>query len=152
MLYRWMYTSRQVDRLSLDWVRQGLAFFHASSLGHESTAALARYLTPADWLHLHYRDKTLLLARGMTTQELLRALLARGSSQSQGRQMSSHFSERSLNVLSQTVLVGNQALQAVGIAAAIRNQQESPIVVCSVGDGTTQQGEFLEAVAEAVRW
>ena len=48
--------------------------------------------------------------------------------------------------------VGNNALQAVGVAASIKDQKELPIVVCSVGDGTTQEGEFFEAVAEAVRW
>ena len=40
----------------------------------------------------------------------------------------------------------------MGIGAAIKSHSERPIVVCGVGDGTTQEGEFLEAVAEAVRW
>ena len=67
--------------------------------------------------------------------------------------MSAHLSAPKLNVLSIVGPVGNNALQACGIATAIDNtdQRFGDIVVCSVGDGTTQQGEFLEAVAEAVR-
>ena len=34
---------------------------------------------------------------------------------------------------------------------AIKDQRGAPLAVCSVGDGTTQQGEFLEATAEAIR-
>lgn len=48
--------------------------------------------------------------------------------------------------------VGNNALQSVGIAAEIKNHSQGPIVFCGLGDGTTQQGEVLEAIAEAVRW
>lgn len=65
--------------------------------------------------------------------------------------MSAHLCDRRLNVLSIVGPVGNNALQAVGVAAEVRHHVERPVVVCSVGDGTTQQGEFLEAVAEAVR-
>ena len=38
-----------------------------------------------------------------------------------------------------------------GLASAIKSGPERPIVVCSMGDGTTQQGEVLEAIAQAVR-
>ena len=47
--------------------------------------------------------------------------------------------------------VGNNALQAVGVATAMRDREHDPIVVCSVGEGTSQEGEFLEAIAEAAR-
>jgi 2-oxoisovalerate dehydrogenase E1 component len=56
-----------------------------------------------------------------------------------------------LHVLCMSVPVGNNALQAVGVAAAIRDDEQAPIVYCGVGDGSTQQGEFLEACAEAAR-
>ena len=61
------------------------------------------------------------------------------------------FSDPDLHVLSMVVPVGNNGLQAAGVAAAVRDQPGSPIVYCGAGDGTTQEGEFLEACAEAVR-
>lgn len=146
-----MKTAREIDRVEGELIRQGLANFHVSGAGHEGTAILARHLMNFDWIHAHYRDKALLFARGLSIREFLRSSLCRRSSHSHGRQMSAHLSAPHLNVLSIVGPVGNNALQACGIAAAVKLDVRSPIVVCSVGDGTTQQGEFLEAVGEAVR-
>jgi len=150
-LHRAMFLAREIDRLEQDLVKQGLAHFHVSGAGHESTALLADYLGSQDWLHLHYRDKALLLARGLPVVEFFRGLLATGPSHSAGRQMSAHFSARNLNVASMVGPVGNNALHAVGNAQAVKFHPDAPVVICCVGDGTTQQGEFLEAVAEAAR-
>ncbi len=150
-LHRAMFLAREVDRVERDLVKQGLAHFHVSGAGHESTALLADFLGPHDWLHLHYRDKALLLARGLPLVEFFRSLLASGQSHSAGRQMSAHFSARELKIASMVGPVGNNALHAVGNAQAVKDHPDAPVVICCVGDGTTQQGEFLEAVAEAVR-
>ena len=150
-LHRAMFLAREIDRVEQDFVKQGMAHFHVSGAGHESTALLADYLGPEDWLHLHYRDKALLLARGLPVAEFFRGLLATGPSHSAGRQMSAHFSARGLKIASMVGPVGNNALHAVGNAQAVKFHPEAPVVICCVGDGTTQQGEFLEAVAEAVR-
>ena len=61
------------------------------------------------------------------------------------------MSDTQLNITSLVGPVGNNALQAAGIAKTIKNHAKKPIVVCSTGDGTTQQGEYLEAIAEAAR-
>ena len=154
--YRAMFLSRAVDQVEMELVNRGEAFFHVGGAGHESCAVLNRYLTPGDWLHLHYRDKALMLARGLSAEEFFHSLLCTAASHSAGRQMSAHLSAPHLKILSLVGPVGNNALQAVGVAHEIagqgrRNGADSPLVVCAVGDGTSQQGEFLEAVAEAVR-
>ena len=65
--------------------------------------------------------------------------------------MSAHLSSRALNITSIVGPVGNNALHSVGVGAALKHKSSMPIAICCVGDGTTQQGEFVEAVAEAVR-
>ncbi len=65
--------------------------------------------------------------------------------------MSAFFSDPKLKILSMVTPVGNNALQAVGVAEAIRQQESRPLVLCGIGDGTTQQGEFHEACNEAAR-
>ncbi len=151
-LYRWMRTARRIDDIERELVARGEAFFHVSGAGHEASAALAQHLTPDDYLHCHYRDKALLLARGVPIVEFFDSLLCNAASHSGGRQMSAHLSARALNVLSLVGPVGNNALQAAGIAQHIKDAQRQPLVLCAMGDGTTQQGEVLEAIAEAVRW
>lgn len=150
-LYRAVLAAREIDLKEQELVRRGLAFFHVSGAGHEGTAALAAHLTSADWLHCHYRDKALLLARGLPIREFFLSLLCRAGSHSEGRQMSAHLSAPEWKVLSIVGPVGNNALQAVGVAAELKHRGEPGLVVCSTGEGTTQEGEFLEAVAEAVR-
>ena len=147
-----MHTARLVDRMEHQLVGRGEAFFHASGAGHEAVAALAACLQPDDYLHCHYRDKALLLARGVPIVEFFNTVLCNAAGGSAGRQLSPLLSVPAVNVLPIVGPVANNALQSAGIAAQIRNHPTRPLVVCSLGDGGTQQGEFLEAVAEAVRW
>ncbi|MCC5846127.1 MAG: beta-ketoacyl-ACP synthase 3 [Verrucomicrobia bacterium] len=151
-LFRVMLTARVLDEQEKELVTRGEAFFQVSGAGHEGSAALAGHLIPQDVLCCHYRDKALMLARGATPRMFLDSVLCRETGPSGGRQMSAHMSDRAHNILSIPGPVGNNALHAAGVAAAVRDRDERPIVLCSAGDGTTQQGEFLEAVAEAVRW
>ncbi|HEX3997660.1 MAG TPA: beta-ketoacyl-ACP synthase 3 [Pirellulales bacterium] len=150
-LYRWMLLSRQLDTAKADLVNRGEAFFHISGCGHEGMAALRPHLTSADWLHLHYRDQALALAMGVPPEAYLNSVLCNSQSYCQGRQMSAMLSWRPLNILSTTTSVGNSGLQAAGVALEIRDRPGRPIVVCSMGDGTSQQGEVMEALAEAAR-
>ena len=150
-LYRWMQTARVIDEIERELIARGEAFFHVSASGHESSAAIAQYLQSDDYLHCHYRDKALLLARGIPVVEFFDSLLCNASSHSSGRQMSAHLSAPALNVLSIVGPIGNNALQAVGVAHQIKDLPTRPIVLCTLGDGTTQQGEVLEAIAESVR-
>lgn len=151
LLYRHIVTAREIDRIELEYVRRGLAFFHVSGAGHEGSAALAPHLEPHDWLHCHYRDKALLLMRGVPIREFFLSLFCKAASHSAGRQMSAHLSAPALNVLSIVGPIGNSALPAVGVAAELKRRNRAGLVLCSLGDGGTQQGEFLEAVAESVR-
>ncbi len=148
-IYRHMLASRKADAVQEDAAHRGEAFFYIPSSGHESMATLAAHLTKTDWLHCHYRDRALLLARGVTQETLLRDLLGKTGSPSEGRRMPGFACDRDRRLLSVPTGVASNALQAVGVAQAIKPTDE--IVYCGIGDGGTQEGEFLEAVAEAVR-
>lgn len=187
-LYRWMASSREIDRLEASYTGRGEAAFYVSGAGHEASAALAPHLYPEDWLCCHYRDKALMLARGMGPEEMFRSLFARDRSFSRGRQMHGLLSYAPARIVSLATPVGNNALHAVGIAESIRDltrrseggravtNQITPggqyggakglqalgtapatkttggtLVLCSLGDGTTQEGEVMEAIGHAVR-
>ena len=139
-VYRAMFTAREIDRAEQNLTTRGEAFFHISGAGHEATASLALHLTSEDWLHCHYRDKALLLARGLPIQAFFDNLLCKDNGSSRGRQMSAFFSDPKLHILGMVTPTANNALQSVGVAAAVRDRAGQPIVYCGVGDGTTQQG------------
>ncbi|HIM29465.1 MAG TPA: beta-ketoacyl-ACP synthase 3, partial [Planctomycetes bacterium] len=150
-VFRSMVLARELDRVEQEMVRRGEASFHVSGGGHESTAVLASLLHESDFLHLHYRDKALMIARGMPMHGFFDALLCNERSTSGGRNMVAHFTSKEHNVVSMPTPVSNNGLHACGVAAAIRDKSTRPIVYCANGDGTTQQGEFYEAIAEAAR-
>ena len=150
-LHRHMLSARILDEIEAEYCRTGEASFHVSGAGHESTAVLAFHLRPEDWLHCHYRDKALMLARGVSPDSFFQSLFCRATSHSSGRQMNAHMSCPERNVLSIVGPVGNNALQAVGVASVIRDRPGDPIVYCAIGDGSTQQGEVLEAFGQAAR-
>ncbi|MBX2851719.1 MAG: beta-ketoacyl-ACP synthase 3 [Phycisphaeraceae bacterium] len=150
-LYRPMRTAQVVDRIEQELCAAGEAFFQIAGLGHEAAAALNLFLKQEDWLHPHYRDKALMIARGVEPKAWFDSVLTNADSYSQGRQMCCFMANRQLNLPSTVIPVGNNALQAVGIAMQVKDDPANPIVICGLGDGTTQQGEVMEAMAEAAR-
>lgn len=150
-VYESIVKSREVDVLEQDYTQRGEAFFHVSGSGHENIAFLNPHLIAEDYLHCHYRDKSLMIARGVTVKQFFLSLFCKDASHSRGRQMSAHLSDPAHHVLSLVGPVGNNALQAVGVASVIKNKPQNPLVLCALGEGTSQQGEVLEAIAHAVR-
>ncbi len=150
--YRHMIASRYTDQIQADAAQRGEVFFYIPSSGHEASALIAPHLIPSDWLHLHYRDRALAYARGVTYQTVFDGLFSRASSNSAGRRMPAFPSDRKLNIMSTPTLVGSNVVQAVGVAHTFKDEDASnSIVLASVGDGATQQGDFYEAVSEAAR-
>lgn len=148
---KYMLMARVIDQIESEYTARGESFFHVSGAGHESIAVLASLLQKNDWIHSHYRDKALLLARGLSPRDYFLALFNKDASHSHGRQMNAHMSAPELNVLSISGPVGNSTLHAAGVAEAIKQQKDSGIVISILGEGTTFQGEFLESLTLAVR-
>ena len=172
--YRVMYTSRTVDDREIMLKRQQKVFFQISGAGHEAIGVAAALALKAsyDWFFPYYRDRALCLALGATPYEmLLGSVGAADDPSSGGRQMPSHWAYEKLNVVTQSSATGTQILHAVGCAEAGRYFTHHPnaarkaegdyrqfkdvqfqgdeITYVSLGDGTTSEGEFWEALNTA---
>ncbi|MBT3575874.1 MAG: tungsten formylmethanofuran dehydrogenase [Candidatus Marinimicrobia bacterium] len=149
-----MATSRRTDEKMLTLLRQGKSFFHIGASGHEGAqlACAMQMNSKQDWSYPYYRDQTMVMGLGMTTEELFLGFLAKADDPgSGGRQLPQHYGQKDLNIVSQSSPTGTQYLQAVGTAMATRQTDKNAIVYVSSGEGTTSQGEFHEALNWAGR-
>src|SRR6267143_3663100 len=132
-------------------LRQGVGWFHIPCLGHEALAAIAWALEADDLLFLYNRDRALMQGRGISPLDIARDQLATAKSSSGGRMMPLHGSYRRFGVFPPIGPTGSQCLPAVGAAWGIKLSGAPSIVLCTIGDASTRQGEFYEAVAFAVQ-
>ncbi len=148
-LLRTMLESRHGDLREESLNRQGKGHFHVSGRGHEAFSALGAQLRDGDFIVPYYRDRGLCMGRGMNTRELALEYFAKRESSSRGRMMPSHFSSRALNIVSVPTPLGSQLLPACGVAWGMRLDGKDSVVVTSIGDAATRQGDFYEAISFA---
>src|SRR2546422_9923798 len=140
-----MLESRHADLREQNLNRQGKGHFHVSGMGHEALAAISMQMEPDDYVVPYYRDRGLVLGRGMTTRQLGLEYFAKRNTGSGGRQMPSHYSNADLHIWSVPTPTGSQLLPACGIAWRIQLDGKRNLVVTTVGDAAARQGDFFEA-------
>lgn len=144
-----MLLSRRLDERAWVLHRQGKIAFHISGIGHEAAQVGAAFAIKrgVDWVTPYYRDLALMLSLGLTPKEFMLSLMGKAGEPSSGsRQTSSHFSLRRVNAVSHSAPVATQAVHAAGIGLAIKIKKEKKVVLTTIGEGSTSQGEWYEAV------
>jgi len=169
--YRLMYTSRRIDDREIGLKRQQKIFFQISGAGHEAVGVAAGLALKAgyDWFFPYYRDRALALTLGATPYGMfLQGVGAADDPSSGGRQMPSHWSHPSLNIVAGSSPTGSQVLQAVGCSEAgvyfaahpeaakkatgdyrqfkDVTFQGDEVTLTTLGEGASSEGEFWEAM------
>jgi 2-oxoisovalerate dehydrogenase E1 component alpha subunit len=148
-MYWTMLLTRRLDERAWILHRQGKIAFHISGIGHEAAQVGSAFALErgVDWVAPYYRDLALLVALGYTPRDFMLSLMGKKEeSTSGGRQMPSHFSLRKANVVTHSAPVATQCVHASGIGLAIKLRKEKKVVLTSIGEGSTSQGEWYEAV------
>lgn len=175
--YRFMYMSRRIDDREILLKRQQKIYFQMSGAGHEAIGVAAGLALKAgyDWFYPYYRDRALCLSLGVQPYQMfLQGVGSADDPSSGGRQMPSHWSYPGLHIVTQSSPTGSQILQAIGCAEGGRYLSRHPkaaevpssatpdyrqfksvgfqndeITYVSLGDGTSSEGEFWEAMNAA---
>jgi 2-oxoisovalerate dehydrogenase E1 component len=138
-------------------------YVHSTSRGHEAIQlAVGMQLIECDYASPYYRDESMLMGMGLSPYELMLQLLAKADDPFSGGR--SYYSHPSLNregfpkMAHQSSATGMQVVPATGMAHGIAylesqgilKDKRSPIVLCSLGDGSVTEGEVAEAWQMAV--
>jgi 2-oxoisovalerate dehydrogenase E1 component len=165
--YRLMY-SVKVMAETYEANRPITKYVHSTSRGHEAIQlATAFNVLPCDWVSPYYRDESMLLGMGWTPYQLMLQLLTKKDDPfTGGRSYYSHPNSKEKDkpkIIHQSSATGMQAIPTTGIAQGIQyletinspllvkgQNEELPVVICSMGDASITEGEVSEALQFAV--
>jgi pyruvate dehydrogenase E1 component alpha subunit len=136
-MYRWMIFGRQLDARGLQLQRQGRLGVWGPMVGQEAAqAGLGMAMAAGDWIFPSYREAIVLSMRGLGLTELF--AYYRGLYWPADPTLTGAFPIQ--------IVIGDQALHAVGAGMGFALQNQPRVAVGAVGDGATSQGDFLEAL------
>ncbi len=165
--YRLMCCAKSMAEI-YDANRQICKYVHSTSRGHEAIQlATAFHLQNCDYVSPYYRDESMLLGLDYSPYELMLQLLTKADDPfTGGRSYYSHPNTKEKDkpkIIHQSSATGMQAIPTTGIAQGIQylekidsplliknDNGESPVVICSLGDGSVTEGEVSEALQFAV--
>jgi pyruvate dehydrogenase E1 component alpha subunit len=129
----------QADRLVLGAIHP--------SIGQEAIAAgVVGSLRRDDILLSTHRGHGHTLAKGASSEAMLRELLGREGGCCGGKGGSMHIADFEVGMLGANGVVGANIVIAAGAAHGIRLRREDRVVCCIFGDGAINRGPFLEGL------
>lgn len=145
--YRTMLLTRLLDQRALSLHNQGKIGSYTSSAGHEATHVGSVYgLQARDYIFPYYRDQGVLLARGVSPEQLLNRYFGNASDEMKGRDLPNLYSFREKRIFSIIAPIASNLQVSVGFAMAAKLKEEDIVTVAYFGDGATSSGEFHAAL------
>ncbi|AEA12508.1 Pyruvate/2-oxoglutarate dehydrogenase complex, dehydrogenase (E1) component, alpha subunit [Thermoproteus uzoniensis 768-20] len=143
--YRWMVVGRTLDKYALMYHRMGkVRSTYGPHEGHEAAdAGTALALRPEDWVAPHYRNLTLVIARGVPLEVIWAKFFAKSGDPDKGRNLTIEWGGfKKWRILSIGAPIGHQYVYAAGFAYALRYMKRDEVVAAYIGDGGTSTGGF----------
>ncbi|WP_301108286.1 thiamine pyrophosphate-dependent dehydrogenase E1 component subunit alpha [Sporosarcina sp.] len=148
-MYETMLMARRLDERMWLLNRSGKIPFVISCQGQEAAQVGAAFALnhEKDWIAPYYRDMGIVLHFGMTPKELMLSAFAKAEDpNSGGRQMPGHFGQRKNRIITGSSPVTTQLPHAVGVALAAKMNKEDFITFVTLGEGSSNQGDFHEGM------
>jgi pyruvate dehydrogenase E1 component alpha subunit len=152
--YREMMLIRRFEERAARAYTQALVggYCHLN-LGEEAAVVgLMSAMRPTDYLFTNYREHGYAITRGIDPKRVMAELYGRIDGVSKGWGGSMHMFDLTQRLLGGYGIVGGQLPLATGAALAIDYREQDEIVLCTMGDGTTNIGAFHESLNIAAIW
>lgn len=153
-LYRDMlFVRRFEERTAQSYQQAKIGGYCHLNLGEEATVVgVGAAMRPTDYLFTNYREHGYALAKGIEPGRVMAELYGRSTGTSKGWGGSMHMYDTEARLLGGYAIVGGQVPLAVGAALAIDYRGDDDVVVCQMGEGTTNIGAFHESLNIAALW
>ena len=130
--------------------RQGKTSFFMKSTGEEAIGvAQAMVLRPGDMCFPTYRVQGWLIAREYPISDMINQIYSNAKDPLKGRQLPILYSARDYGFYSLSGNVGSRFGHAVGWAMASAYKNDDKVALGYIGEGTTAEGDFHEALTFA---
>jgi pyruvate dehydrogenase E1 component alpha subunit len=123
------------------------------NLGEEATiVGLMAALEERDYIFTNYREHGYIIGRGVEPGPVMAELFGKETGVSRGRGGSMHLFDSKAHFMGGYAIVGGQLPLATGAAYALKYQGKDGVVVCQMGDATTNIGAWHESLNLAALW
>ncbi|MDP9311271.1 MAG: pyruvate dehydrogenase (acetyl-transferring) E1 component subunit alpha [Chloroflexota bacterium] len=147
-MYRQMVLIRIFEEKCQEmYTRAKIGGFLHLYVGQEAVAVgTINALKPEDHIITHYRDHGHAIARGLDTNALMAELFGKATGCAAGLGGSMHLVDVSKNFWGGYAIIGSHLLMACGIGTGLKLQKRPEVIMVFFGDGSTNGGEFYEAL------
>src|SRR5699024_8372291 len=150
---RMLYIRRFEERTSQAYTQARIGGYCHLNLGEEATVVgLMSALRETDYLFTNYRDPGYAIETGMDPKRVMAELYGRVDGVAKGRGGSMHMYDTETRLLGGYGIVGGQLPLATGAAMAVTYKGGDEVVMCQMGDGTTNIGAWHESLNIAKLW
>jgi 2-oxoisovalerate dehydrogenase E1 component alpha subunit len=157
-IHRLMVRSRALEERMIKMSKSGQGHFWIGGPGEEAfNVPLGLQVNKGrgpqfDYLHLHYRNSSTLVAMGMPLIEGIRQMaMTATDTHSLGRNFAGHFAARDWNVIPVTSVIEVQYLMAPGTAHVQKRIGGDGITIVTGGDAGTAEGDFASCLVWSTR-
>jgi acetoin:2,6-dichlorophenolindophenol oxidoreductase subunit alpha len=122
-------------------------------IGEEAIATAAcACLNADDYITGTHRGHGHVIAKGGRTDRMMAEIYGRKTGYCKGKGGSMHIADPDLGILGANGIVGGGICVASGAGIACQMKEKGQVVVCFLGDGSTNEGAFHEGVNLAAVW
>src|SRR5215216_7784706 len=152
--YRQMVLIRRFEEKTGEmYTRARIGGYCHLNLGEEATiVGLMAALKPEDYIFTNYREHGYIIARGIPPGPVMAELFGKETGVSRGRGGSMHLFDAEARFMGGYAIVGGQLPLATGAGLAIAHKGIDEVVLCQMGDATTNIGAWHESLNIAQLW